>query len=184
MIRILSVLLFGLLLYNTVGYSVVYLCENKNTVSSEKQNYIETDSYSQDIVIKIPVALPYQTNWKSPESVEGMIQHNGNYYQMKTRQLINDTLYVHCEFDQNARERFSSLVSNMLNEIGGTPSDAHKNAHATVLKNFVKEYMASDRKHVFYLLEWSENHLPVHDQYADHTSKTYRNILSPPPEQA
>lgn len=182
MTRILSILLFGLLLYNSVGYSVVYLCESKNTVSSEKQNFIETDAYSQDIVIKIPVSLPYQTNWKSPETTEGMIQHNGNYYQMKTRQLINDTLYVHCEFDQNARERFSSLVSNMLNEISGIHSDTHKRPHATILKKFVKEYMTSEKRHIFYLLEWSENSQLIKDKYNFHSSKTHLRIQSPPPE--
>ncbi|WP_159469995.1 hypothetical protein [Dyadobacter sp. 3J3] len=184
MIRILSILLFGLLLYNTVGYSVVYLCESRYTVSSEKHNYIETNAYSQDIVIKIAVSLPYQTDWKVPETTEGMLQHNGNYYQMKTRQLIHDTLYVHCEFDQNARERFSSLVSNIMNEVGGVPSDSHKTSHATVLKNFVKEYMASERKHIFYILEWSETAVSVKDQYTYHASKTYHRILSPPPELA
>lgn len=167
-----------------MGYSVVYLCESNYTVSSEKQNYIEEDAYSQDIVIKIPVSLPYQTDWKTPETTEGMIQHNGNYYQMKTRQLINDTLYVHCEFDQNARERFSSLVSNIMSEVGGIPSDPHKTSHATVLKNFVKEYMASDRKHIFYILEWSETVVSVKDQYVYQSSKTHLHILSPPPELA
>ncbi|MBE9461566.1 hypothetical protein ACFP1I_02210 [Dyadobacter subterraneus] len=184
MIRILSILLFGLLLYNAVGYSVVYLCESNHTISSKKQNYIETNAYSQDIVIKIPVPLPYQTNWKSSETVEGVIQHNGNYYQIKTRQLINDTLYVHCELDQNARERFSSLVSNIINEVRGMPSDPHKTSHATILKNFVKEYLSLDRKHTFYLLEWSETAVLAKDHYVYHASKTHRRILSPPPELA
>ena len=183
MIRILSILLFGLLLYNTVGYSVVYLCESNDTISSNKQGYVYSDTYSQDIVLKIPVALPYQTDWKAPEPVEGIIRNNGNYYQMKTRQLIHDTLYVHCEFDQSARDRFSALASSIMTEISGAHADSHKNSHATLLKHFVKEYMTLGRKHVFYLLEWSEN-VPVKDQYTYHFSKTHKRILSPPPELA
>ena len=184
MIKILSILLFGLLLYNTVGYSVVYLCESKYSVSSENQNYIETDVYSQDIVIKIPVSLPYQTDWKYPETAEGMIQHNGNYYQLKTSQLINDTLYVHCELDQSARERFISLASNIMSEVYGTHADAHKTSHASFLKNFVKEYLALGRKHTFYILEWSEAAVSVKDHYVCNASKTHLRILSPPPEMA
>ncbi len=83
--RILSILLLGLLLYNMMGYSVVYLLEDKYAVSTGNEGFIERQEYSKDIVIKVPVSLPYQTNWDNPEPAEGKIQHDGEYYQMKSQ---------------------------------------------------------------------------------------------------
>lgn len=182
MVKILSFLLFGLLLYNMMGYSVVYLLEEKRTVSAANQEYIETQPYSRDIVIKIPVSLPYQTSWANPETAEGKIRHLGEYYQMKTKQLINDTMYVHCEFDQNARDRFMALVSH-INEITGTDSDRHKQSPSTIFKSLLKEYMSSTRKHVFFLMEICVVPAGAADQYNCNFIDTYPSIPSPPPDQ-
>lgn len=180
--RILSILLFGLLLYNMMGYSVVYLLEDKYAVSTGNENFIERHEFSKDIVIKVPVSLPYQTTWDNPEPAEGKIQHEGEYYQMKSRQLINDTMYVHCEFDQNARDRFMSLVSHINDEVSGTASDSHKKSPSTILKSFLKEYMTSSRKHVFYVMEWSEKSIYTSTYKNLSPLKALLSIPSPPPD--
>lgn len=165
-----------------MGYSVVYLLEDKYAVSTGNEGFIERQEYSKDIVIKVPVSLPYQTNWDNPEPAEGKIQHDGEYYQMKSRQLINDTMYVHCEFDQNARDRFMSLVSHINDEISGTASDSHKKSPSTVLKSFLKEYMTSSRKHVFYVMEWSEKSIYTSPDKSSALLKAFLSIPSPPPD--
>lgn len=165
-----------------MGYSVVYLLEDKYAVSTGNEDYVERNPFSRDIVIKVPVSLPYQTNWDNPEPAEGKIQHEGEYYQMKSRQLINDTMYVHCEFDQNARDRFMNLVSRISDEVSGTNGDDHKQAPSTLLKSFLKEYMTSSRKHVFYLLEWSSPELYAIDAYRASSPVAYLSIPSPPPD--
>jgi hypothetical protein len=180
--RILSILLFGLLLLNMTGYSVVYLLENKYDIHMGNDNFIEKKSYSNDIIIKVPVSLPYQANWDYAEPAEGKIRHAGEYYQMKTRQLINDTLYVHCEFDQNARDRFMTLVSHINEEISGTHADAHKKSPSNILKSFLKDYMSCKKSHVFYLMEWLEQRVYTADHYLFISSKTYLSIPSPPPD--
>lgn len=182
--RILSILLLGLLLYNMVGYSIVYLSEETHTISERGKDLIQQSDHSQDIVIKVPVAVPYQTNWDAPEQVEGQILHEGQYYQMKSRQLINDTMYVHCEYDQTARERFSDLASKINDQVTGNASDQQKGQHSNILKNFVKEYMSQDRKHVFYLLEWAPAREVVASQAQLHISERQFTIPSPPPDLA
>jgi hypothetical protein len=153
--RILSILLLGLLLYNMVGYSIVYLSEERYVVSAKGKHFIQQNSGTEDIVIKVPVAVPYQNDWDAPEPVTGQIEHEGQFYQMKSQQLINDTLYVQCEFDQNARDRFSNLVSKINDQVTGASSDPQKDQHSQILKNFLKEYMNQGKKHVFYVLEWT-----------------------------
>eukprot|EP01031_Cornospumella_fuschlensis_P019153 gene19153-23464_t len=147
------ILLLGLLLYNMVGYSIAYLLEEKNSIGDA--HYVERHPYSKDIVLKLPVDVPYQTNWDAPEPTEGKIEHEGEFYQMVSRQLINDTMYVHCEYDQNSRERFMDLVSNINDQVTGNTAESQKEAPSTVLKSFLKEYMMTQKKHVFYVFEWS-----------------------------
>jgi hypothetical protein len=178
-------LLLGLLLYNMVGYSIVYLSEERYTIASESKGLVEQAAGSADIVIKVPVAVPYQNNWDAPEPVQGQIEHEGQFYQMKSRQLINDTLYVHCEFDQNARDRFSDLVSNINDQVTGQASGPQKDAHSNTLKNFLKEYMTAGRQHTFYVLEWEPSkdrtpQFPVRSVLPER----YSSIPSPPPDLA
>jgi hypothetical protein len=165
-----------------MGYSMVYLLEEKYVVSAGNSDLIEKQFSSNDIVIKVPVSLPYQTNWDYAEPAEGKIQHQGDYYQMKTRQLINDTMYVHCEFDQNARDRFMTLVSHINEEISGTTAGTHKKLPSTLLKSFLKDYMSYKRTHVFYLMEWSEQLACAADQYLFISPGTFLSIPSPPPD--
>ncbi|WAC10156.1 hypothetical protein [Dyadobacter pollutisoli] len=182
--RILSILLLGLLLYNMVGYSVVYLSEEKQTVSAVGKDFIQQSSGTEDIVIKVPVAVPYQNNWEAPQPAQGLIEHEGRFYQMKSQQLVNDTLIVRCEYDQSARERFSDLASKINDQVTGNNNAPEKDTHSLILKNFLKEYMAQDRKHVFYVLEWTaanDIHFPSVNSVLP---ETHTAIPSPPPNLA
>ena len=183
--RIISILLLGLLLYNMVGYSIVYLSEERYTISSAGKGFVEQAAGSADIVIKVPVAVPYQTNWDAPEPVQGQIEHEGQFYQMKSQQLINDTLYVHCEFDQGARARFSDLASKINDQVTGHATGSQSDAHSSILKNFLKEYMTAGRQHVFYVLEWEPSkHLALQFPARSILPEKYYSIPSPPPDLA
>lgn len=183
--RIISILLLGLLLYNMVGYSIVYLSEERYTISAAGKNLVEQATGSADIVIKVPIAVPYQNSWDAPEPMQGQIEHEGQFYQMKSRQLLNDTMYVHCEFDQNARDRFSDLVSRINDQVTGQTSDSQKDAHSNILKNFLKEYMTAGCQHVFYVLEWEpSNEGALQFPVRSILPERYSAIPSPPPDLA
>lgn len=161
-----------------MGYSVVYLLEEKYVPTAAGQEHIERSAHSRDIVVKVPVSLPYQANWSHPEPSEGKIEHEGEYYQIRTRQLMNDTLYVYCEHDQNARDRYMELVDHIQNEVE-RPSPA---GHARLLKSFVKEFMVSSRKHIFFVLEWIETTPSATDRYNAPVSDCRHNTPAPPPD--
>lgn len=181
--RLLSLLLFALLLYNMMGYSVVYLCEEHYVPTATSPDHIERSAYSRDIVVKVPVSLPYQTDWSVPEPSEGKIRHEGEYYQIRTKQLLNDTLYVYCEYDQNARDRFMALVDHIQDETVSTPPESQApKSHAKLLKSFLKEFMTSPQKHVFFVMEWIETTPSATDQYYSPVFETCRNIPTPPPD--
>ena len=167
-----------------VGYSIVYLSEATHVISENGKGLVHQTADAQEITIKVPVAVPYQNNWDAPEQVEGQIVHEGRFYQMKSRQLINDTLYVKCEMDLGARERFSDLASKINDQVTGKASGPEKDQHSTILKNFVKEYMSQDRKHLFYLLEWAPAHPIAVASMQFNLSDRHFTIPSPPPDLA
>jgi hypothetical protein len=167
-----------------IGYSLVYLSEERVTVSAKGKDFVQQSAGSADIVIKVPVAVPYQNNWDAPEPVAGQIEHEGQFYQMKSQQLINDTLYVHCQVDQNARDRFSELVSKINDQVTGESADSQKGHHSHILKNFLKEYMNQDRKHIFYVLEWTPAQNSFHPSITSVLPERHFKIPSPPPNLA
>jgi hypothetical protein len=177
--RIISILLLGLLLYNMTGYSIAFLLEQRDSIKAST-DFIEKSAFSRDIVIKVPASIPYQTNWEVPEEVEGKIEHEGQFYNMVTRQLINDTLYVYCEFDQNARDQFTELVSKINDQVSSDNEDPDQKGSSKILKNFLHEYMSGNRNHVFYILEWvAENTFVPQEHFV--LTPYHLSIPSPPP---
>ncbi|QRR02002.1 hypothetical protein [Dyadobacter sandarakinus] len=182
--RIISIALLGLLLYNMVGYSLVYLSEQTRTISAAGNSFVERARGSENILIKVPVSVPYQNDWAAPEPVQGQIEHHGRFYQMKSQQLINDTLYVQCEYDQNARDRFTELVSQINDQVTGQLPDSHDGQHSTILKNLLKEYMSSGRKHTFYVMEWVPARPAPVMATPLHAASLHFSMPSPPPDRA
>lgn len=81
----------------------------------DQSDYLEKDL----IEMKVPVNLPYQTNWSEFERYDGEVMIAGVHYNYVKRKLQNDTLILMCipNTDKtklfNARETFFSLVNDM-----------------------------------------------------------------------
>jgi hypothetical protein len=173
--NLLSILLLGLLIFNTIGFSVYTIFEQ---IKAEEKS---EPSDPSDLVLKFPLTLPYLTQWESQEPSNEELLKGNEYYRIVSRQIIRDTLYVKCAFSQTARERFWSLVSTFDDQIkqdAGTPKDFP----SSLLKDFVKEYMALSRTHTFYILEWcaASSFPPV----TDYPSPADLSISTPPPNRA
>ncbi len=55
-----------------------------------------TYDQSQLVELKIPMHLPYQTNWTSYQRFDGEIKLNGIIYRYVKRKVSNDTLFLMC----------------------------------------------------------------------------------------
>lgn len=132
-----------------------------------------------DLLLKFPLTLPYLSTWENMEPSNEELLKGNEYYKIVSRQILNDTLYVQCAFSQTSRERFWSLVAT-FDDHAKTNADTHKGAPASILKNFLKEYMAVSQRHIFYIFEWST---PATFQYvADTLLIPESSIPSPPPD--
>ncbi len=137
-------MLFGILLYQAGGFALQYLSEG-NTVAIDPET-------EETVIVKIPINLPYQTDWVSSEEVEGSVRQGDEFYEMKERKVENDTLVTVMVKDRNARENFFDLAQqvneHLTDEPGSTP------AKSKLINTLIKEYCAQSSGWVFYIIEW------------------------------
>ena len=149
-----------------------YLSEG-NTVAIDPET-------EETVVVKIPINLPYQTDWVSSEEVEGSVRQGDEFYEMKERKVENDTLGTVMVKDRNARENFFDLAQqvneHLTDEPGSTP------AKSKLINTLIKEYCAQSAGWVFYIIEW-----PVSIAAPTHPILSTQDISSTlfsPPRQA
>ena len=111
--------------------------------------------------MKVPFALPYVNDWQSSEDNEQQILHDNSFYDVVSRKITNDTLYLECQFDESARDHFWQLVSSFDDNLRA--SHDSKSQTCGLMKTLLKEYMSANRRLHFYLIEWI-------------TLKTYRSV--------
>jgi hypothetical protein len=142
--KILAILLVGVHLFNLGGYRLVFNgLEDK--FGDQMVARIDRAEYNdKDLIeVKVPVNLPYQTNWQEFERYDGEIQIAGVHYNYVKRKLQNDTLILMCipNTDKmklfNARETFFSLVNDMQQNENGK----HHPLPVKPVKIFMAEYV-------------------------------------------
>ena len=95
--RLAAILLVSVLLFNWFGYRVLTdIIEHQADLVLEQR--LDNSDYdeSQLIEIKVPIELPYQTNWKEFERVDGEIEVDGIHYKYVKRKIVNGELVLLC----------------------------------------------------------------------------------------
>jgi hypothetical protein len=118
--KIVTIFMLAVYLFNLAGYSFVFQLlinhSNKQTIAA-----INTGGYSDAelVHIKIPVLLPYSTNWSDYERYDGEVEYEGIYYRYVKRKIYNDTLHLLCLPDfkrtrlQSAENSYARQVNNV-----------------------------------------------------------------------
>lgn len=180
--RFVSILLFGLLLYNMVGYSVVYWLGGNVALEVQKDKPLYTVQEGDFVTVKVPVSLPYQTDWTAPEPVQGTIQAGDEFYEMVEQIMLNDTLFIKCKPNRDARANFEALSEHIDQHIKNQTTELPKPSKAWA-GQWLKEYVSFQRLHVFYVVEWLTDSAPLTANVSSLISRTMR-VVSPPPELA
>lgn len=164
--RILSILLFFVLLYQAGGFALQYL-------ASDQDQFVAGET----IVVEMPISLPYATDWDVPQEVSGEIQQGDKFYQMKDQQVIDGKLVTTLVSDQSARDRFFDLASQVNEHLSDQPEKAP--AKSKLINTLVKEYCSQASVWVFYIIEWPANSLqPTHPVLP--TTAISADFFSPP----
>ncbi|MEO5684225.1 MAG: hypothetical protein ABIQ88_16410 [Chitinophagaceae bacterium] len=142
--KIASILLLGLLLFNWCGYRWVInlVQQNADTRLEAKLDRNEYDE-SQLIEIKVPVNLPYQTNWAAFERYDGEIEVNGVHYKYVKRKMEDGQLVLKCIPNQT-KQRLESAKDDLFKITNDLQQDnAAKKSGApatTLVKNVLGDY--------------------------------------------
>ncbi len=122
-----------------VGYYFVYL-GLRFQANTEMAQRLDSESYSEDetITIKIPFTLPYWSDSKDFERVNGEFVHNGEFYKLVKQELKNDTLSVVCihDFKQKRNFNFMAGFAKLSTDVPVSSKQALK-LFGSLLKDFV-----------------------------------------------
>jgi len=140
-----AILLLLIHIFNVGGYRFVF-DKLESDASVQLINKLDKDEYSDNelIEMKVPLPMPYQTNWSSFERYNGEIQINGIHYNYVKRKVWNDTLILLCipNHDKlqlnSAKEQFFSLVNDLDQQGKETPATPKAN----VIKTITTDYQA------------------------------------------
>ena len=131
------------MLFNLAGYKVLFhflqqRADSQLQASLDKQQYNEQDL----VTIKVPLSLPYQTNWKEFERVDGEIKLDGKIYKYVKRKVYKGELILLCLRDNNkmhlqtAKDDFFKLANDMVSNT----SKKQSSGNSLSFKNMVSEF--------------------------------------------
>ena len=182
--KLAAILLMGILLINWYGYRIVaeYF---ENRVADEMQAELDNDRYAEAdlFTIKIPLSLPYTTNYQNYEKMEGNIQVNGISYQYVKRRVFNDTLELKCIPNtakttiRNARDEFSKLANDFVNL---SASKKSSNSHTHNFKYSIQDFTVEHSFDMHHTVRISDGITYYSSTHA--TSSMHIQIIEQPPE--
>ena len=109
---------------------------------------LDNNSYddSQLVELKVPINVPYQTNWAAFQRFDGEVEINGILYKYVKRKVVNDTLYVMCIPNtkkmhlQSAKDDFFKISNDLIQNNNSKKSD---NSKSNTFKNQLSDYIQS-----------------------------------------
>lgn len=144
--KIAAIVLLSILLFNTWGYRwlITYL-EEKATLRLEQK--LETGDYDESMLVevKIPLQLPYYTNWSEYERHYGETEWNGQNYQYVKRKLFNDTLYLLC-FPHTEKNNIQTAAADIFRSVNNIQRDGipQKSHQPSVIKLMLSEFLEAE----------------------------------------
>jgi len=114
-----AILLLLIHSFNLAGYPAIFAWLQHNS-NNKFEAQIDMGNYNdaQLVEVKIPYPLPYSTNWKDYERVNGEMEVNGVHYNYVKRKLTNDTLYLMC-IPNTEKTNLVKAKHNYLNAANG-----------------------------------------------------------------
>jgi hypothetical protein len=180
--KLIAILLLFVLIFNIVGYKfVANYFESKAT--RDLQTLLDLNNYSDADLIsfKFQSSLPYHSDSKEFESMEGNIDINGVNYQYVKKRFYNDSLEVLCipnianSFIKNTQNYFAKqLIENT------TSTQTKKSPSNQIVKTTISDYTL---EHHFDILKQIYTSKLTHNSYQiNDLSFDFLHNLEQPPE--
>ena len=122
--------------------------ELENRASYQLVERLDNKEYNDNelIEMKVPLPMPYQTNWSSFERYDGEIEIAGVHYNYVKRKVQNDTLILMCIPNHgkmklnSAKEQFFSLV----NDVSQNGDQKGPSPKSSLIKTITTDYQATE----------------------------------------
>lgn len=165
--KLTAILLLALFLFNLFGYRAwFYFAQHQSEVRLESA--LDKDNYDDAnlITIKIPLSLPYFTNWKEFERVDGEVTLDGKIYRYVKRKVQDDQLILLCLPDndkmhlESAKNDFFKYVNDLQQNASSKKSS---NTNGINFKNVLSDYDKENHATSAFVLSTSNIYLSPQD---------------------
>jgi len=137
--KLTAIFLLALFIFNMVGYRLLmdYAMDKADENFEARLDKGHFDE-SELITVKVPLNLPYQTNWKEFERVNGEMNVNGTVYKYVQRKVYNDTLILQCipHHEKTELEKKANDYFGRVNDLPGNDT----NKRSEVFKQLTNDY--------------------------------------------
>lgn len=124
--KVVSISFLLVFLFNVLGYKIFFYyleIEADDRIQSKIEQISETDK--ELITIKIPINLPYHTDWAKFERVDGEVNFKGKIYKYVKQKVSKDTLILLCINDKEKTE-INKQRDNYVKKINDLTTEKNK----------------------------------------------------------
>ncbi len=174
--KVAAIGLLFVFLFNIIGYKFFfYSLEKAADVRLEARLETLPDADKELITVKIPINLPYQTNWKEFERIDGEVTFKGATYKYVKRKVYQDTLILLCINDKEKTTIQKNSIE-YFKKVNDLNADANKKPTVKQAKNDYFEQMVKTKVNLF------ASYLQTYTSYQEalFPSNFIRKIKMPP----
>lgn len=132
-----------MLLFNLAGYQLFFdffinRSDQQLVQQVDRHQYHE----SELITLKIPLQIPYNTDWSNYERIDGEIIVNGIYYNYVGRKFSRDTLYLLC-LPNAIKTNLYAARNGYSQQVHALPGNQQNGWHSIKKASPLTEYTSS-----------------------------------------
>lgn len=124
-------------LFNTIGYKAIFSYLEKEADSRIEAKISNIDELDKRLItVKIPINLPYHTDWSEFESVDGEMTFKNKTYKYVKRKVLRDTLILLC-IDHTEKSQLQKSSADYYKKVNDLAPESNKKP---VLKQAKTDY--------------------------------------------
>jgi hypothetical protein len=177
--RLVAIVVLNIFLLNVLGYYAVLL-GLKAASGDDLTERLNSDMYDlgATVTFKVPLAVPYGTDSKSYERVDGEFEKDGEIYRLVKQRLYQDTLYIVCIKDEKT-SKINSALEDFVQSFAGHEDDTQQK---TSSPGFIKDYVDTQVALATLIRGWEKDVIPVSAQ--SYFFDSYSVSIVHPPDRA
>lgn len=175
--KLLTIFLLVLFVLNIVGYYGVFVGISLSGAAAMRHQFDTEKSLPDEVIIKVPIAIPYATDATDYQRVDGEFEHQGQVFRLVKQKLQSDTLYIVCVKDGGALK-----INQALADYVKTFTDKPATTKSGTVKplQFSKDYLSVTTRVTAKTSGWIATVLFSTDDF--NLTAALKTIPSPPPK--